>query len=80
MRGVDYSNTSYRRMYQPTAAFKLLGCEAQSVYWALRQVLDPSGHFELDGARASEALAVEVGWSLDDVGFIERGLKRLLDR
>ncbi len=80
MKGIDYANTGYRRMYQPTPAFKLLGCKAQTVYWALRTVMDPSGFFKLCGTKPAEALAVELGWTKRDRTVAERGLEALLEQ
>lgn len=44
MRGLDWSNTSYSRLYrQDTAAWKRLKWEAQSVYVLLLRHLDRAG-------------------------------------
>jgi len=81
MRGIDYTESSYVRFYRKTASFKLLGRAAQCVYMGLRGELDPAGFFRLDGASPAEALAVELGWMApEDLGFIEAGLNRLIER
>jgi len=62
MRGLDWSNTPYARLYrQDTAAWKRLKWEAQAVYALLLRHLDRAGCLALDGLFPWEAVAEMTG-------------------
>lgn len=78
MKGLDWTNESYTRLFRrDTAAWELLGEEGQQTYLGLLRKMDRSGVVPLDGEPAPEAVAALLHWNLERV---QVGLDRLLRR
>ena len=76
MRGLDWSNTAYVRLYrQDTATWKRLKWEAQAVYVLLQRHLDRAGCLPLEGLFAYEVVAEMTGVPEE---ICEQALQRLL--
>lgn len=78
MKGLDWSNESYARLFRrDTPSWELLGMAGQAVYMALLRKLDRAGVLPLDGEAPQDAVAAVLHWDLD---FVQAGLEGLLSR
>lgn len=77
MKGLDYPNERYVRLYtRDTASWMVLGWEAQALYPQLRRKADRSGVLDLGEEEMSEAVCgLFPGWPTE---VVEKGLTRLL--
>lgn len=78
MRGLDWSNESYVRLYRrATPEWELLGFEGQAVYLALLPKLDRAGVLPLGSLSPAEAVAAILRWPEQ---VVSDGLERVLSR
>lgn len=76
MKGLDWSNESYVRLYRTdTPAFRRLRTEAQGIYVLILRKLDRAGTMQLDGLFPHEAVAEMIG---ADEGAVEKALERIM--